>query len=168
MSTRNIPFGYTRVAGEIAPHPQEAAVVQEMFILYLRGLGFKAIAKELNNGPVPYHPGRPWNHNAVKRMLENPCYCGQRGFPPLVNVLMFQQAAAIKEAKPYSHQKRMPRQVDSHEYELMSYTPTAAVHRLTHDINRALERAPDIERIRPLIFACAAEKYHGIGVQRHG
>ena len=57
MSTRNIPFGYTRVAGEIVPHPQEAAVVQEVFTLYLRGHGFKAIAKELNTGPVPYHPG---------------------------------------------------------------------------------------------------------------
>lgn len=82
------PYGYERgdTAGAYRAVEAEAAVVRQIFQLYLQGLGCKPIAARLNAmGALcrPDGPGRPrlspgaWSGTAVLRILQNPVYTGQ-------------------------------------------------------------------------------------------
>ncbi len=164
MKSRSIPFGYAMQNGQLVPHPKEADCVRQIYSLYISGLGYKAIVKRLNDDDIPYHPGKPWNQNMVARILENRRYLGERSCPALISAANFHTAAALKAAKHHSRQQRRKTAEPFFEYRLLPYEPTAAARRMTSEINRALERTPDPKIIRPLIFACAAEKYNAIGV----
>ncbi len=168
MRNRSIPFGYAMQNGRLVPHLREADCVRRIYALYLSGLGYKAIVKRLNDSGIPYHLGKPWNQNMVARILEYRRYLGERGCPALISVSDFNTAAALKAAKPHSRQQRRKAAEPNLEYRLLPYELIAAARRMTSEINRALERTPDPETIRPLIFACAAEKYNTSGVIFHG
>ncbi|HYG60927.1 MAG TPA: recombinase family protein, partial [Symbiobacteriaceae bacterium] len=71
------PFGYQLDAEHrLALHPEEAPVVARIFREYLAGKGSPAIAFELAREGAPFR-GRIWWAGAVKRVLENPVYCGE-------------------------------------------------------------------------------------------
>ncbi len=87
-----VPFGYTLIAvkdqnGEpvfrggkairtLAPHPEHAVVVREMFQRYIGGQGAGPIAIWLNRSGVPTYTGTTWSPQAVREMLRNPLYMG--------------------------------------------------------------------------------------------
>ncbi len=83
---RKIPFGYVVQNGEIAINHDEATVVQTIYAMYRSGCSYSRIAAEMERQGICYHAHTPqWNKNMVKRILENPRYLGQHGFPPLVS-----------------------------------------------------------------------------------
>jgi site-specific DNA recombinase len=88
-----VPFGYQLVAvkderGEpfirggrvirrLAPHPEYAPLVREIFRRYLQGEGAGALAAWLNAAGVPTFHGRRWVPQTVRELLANPLYAGQ-------------------------------------------------------------------------------------------
>lgn len=164
MKLRTIPFGYQMINGEIVPHLREANAVRRIFELYIGGLSYKLITKELCGGDILYRPGVTWNQHMVKRILENRRYIGENEYPALITAHDIEAVAARKENNPHCRQQRREKPVQTSEYVLLPYTPTPKVRRMTNEINRALEKSPDPEIVRGMIFACAAEKYNSIGV----
>lgn len=71
------PYGYRRDReGGLEVIPEEAEVVRQIFALYKRGLGTKAIAARLNADSIPTRSGRPWIFTTIKGILENAKYEG--------------------------------------------------------------------------------------------
>jgi len=164
MKSRHIPFGYRIRQGEIELHPQEAEAARQIFQAYLEGDGYTTITRQLADGDVPYRQNVAWNKHMVKRILENQRYCGEQGYPALISPADFEAVATKRAEKPQSVSRPKPPKAPPPVYRILPYQPTAKVIRLTNEINRALERRPKQEEIRPLIFNLAAEKYASIGV----
>lgn len=96
FSTGSITFGYRTIAvpdpaGKRDAHghpvllgkrveiePAEAQVIQRIFEWYAAGQGTGGIVERLNRAGVPGPRGRRWKHGAVKRILGNEKYTGQR------------------------------------------------------------------------------------------
>lgn len=99
MTNRKMLYGYRIQNGDIVAVEAEALVVSRVFTLYTTGASYRKIADTLNNEGIPYSREVPeWNKHKVKRMLENPRYTGQDGYPAIVDGDVFQAAqAAIRE-----------------------------------------------------------------------
>lgn len=71
-------FGYIHVdTFTLEIHPEEAAVVREIFDLYCtQGLGCRSISAALNRQGAKTKLGGEWNPRGVRRVLTNPIYCG--------------------------------------------------------------------------------------------
>lgn len=74
-----VPFGYRSVpAGKrrkLEIDEDEAALVREIFRLYIECHGFKSIALKLNAAGTRRR-GREWNKSLIERILKNPVYTG--------------------------------------------------------------------------------------------
>lgn len=99
MTNRKMLYGYQIQSGDIVAVEAESLVVSRVFTLYTTGASYQKIADTLNNEGIPYSREVPeWNKHKVKRLLENPRYTGQDGYPAIVDSEMFQAAqAAIRE-----------------------------------------------------------------------
>ena len=77
------PYGYRRVKLEhekgytLEPEPEEAAVVQKIFEMYLHSSGTKIIANYLNDHEVPTRHGGMWSCSTISNILTNPVYTGK-------------------------------------------------------------------------------------------
>lgn len=69
-------LGYRYENGTLVVHPQEAAVVRQIFDSYLEGLGPEAIAKALNAKSIPSRFGNAWSRSSIVRVLKNYTYTG--------------------------------------------------------------------------------------------
>ena len=165
VKNRSIPFGYRIERGEYVLHNAEAVTVREVFASYIDGSSYNAITRNLNAGTVPYNEGATWNKHMVKRMLENRRYLGDARYPAIISAADFDVANALRASKPSATQTHKPKPERCYDCEILPYRPNAKVLRLSNAINRALERAPDPEQLRPLIFELAAEKYAAIEVR---
>ena len=165
VKNRHIPFGYRIKHGEYVQNDAEAATVRAVFASYLAGDGYTTITRALNFGIVPYSDGAAWNKHMVKRILENRRYIGDDRYPAIIVAEVFDAANALRASKPSATQTRKPPPERNYDCEILPYRPNAAVLKLSNTINRALERAPDPQQIRPLVFALAAEKYAAIEVR---
>lgn len=93
---RYLPFGYHIQKGSLCIHEAEAAVVRQAFEDYQSGTSYRRIAESLTAKSVPYMENRTdWNKHMVKRMLENPRYCGGDDFPPILPDDTFRAVAAL-------------------------------------------------------------------------
>lgn len=93
---RYLPFGYHIQNGTLCIHEAEAAVVRKVFEDYQAGMSYRRIAENLTAKGIPYIENRTdWNKHRVKRMLENPRYCGGNNFPPIIPTAMFEAVAAL-------------------------------------------------------------------------
>ncbi|WOC33686.1 MULTISPECIES: recombinase family protein [Caproicibacterium] len=83
---RYLPFGYRIVDGTLTTEKNEAEAVRRIYADYLSGMSYQSIAVKMSAGAVPYKAdSTAWNKHMVKRILENPRYTGEKGFPPLIN-----------------------------------------------------------------------------------
>lgn len=75
------PYGYRRAyAGKtptLEPVPEEAAIVQMVFQMYLDGTGCNGIAEKLKNMGVRSHRGDYFAVSSIRHMLDNPIYTGK-------------------------------------------------------------------------------------------
>lgn len=62
---------------ELIPDPETAPVVQNIFRLYLSGMGDTLIANHLNSLGLVTGNGATWKSKAVHDILTNPLYCGR-------------------------------------------------------------------------------------------
>lgn len=80
-----IPYGFQQNPGRrpksdepaLLIDPEQAKVIELMVRLYLdERMGGMLIAQELNRRGVPYRRGKPWDDQAVRRILQNPIIAG--------------------------------------------------------------------------------------------
>ena len=91
MTNRKNLYGYHIENGELAIVPQEAETVQRIATLYIAGGSYQSIAETLNGDGIPFSTEAPlWNKHKVKRLLENPRYTGQNGYPAIIDAGTFQ------------------------------------------------------------------------------
>jgi site-specific DNA recombinase len=70
------PLGYDSKESELIVNPSEAAVVKEIFSLYLSGMGMHKIARNLNERGLYTKKGKPWAQSTIQYILTNPIYHG--------------------------------------------------------------------------------------------
>ncbi len=161
LKNRNIPFGYCMVNGQYAINENEAEAVRKIFADYMGGKSLKTIAAEMK---IPYNSNKTvWNKNMVCRVLENSKYLGENGYPQIVTVEEFNQAAWIK-AERNTYRKPAP-QAEPQEPILTAteYKPTVEIEQMTNEINRLLDSEnPDKDTVEALIIRCAQLKYVAI------
>ena len=111
MKIRNIPYGYQYKNGSIAIHEKETETVKRIFTEYLNGLSLLKIAEQLNNEQIEYMPGVcGWNKSKIKRIIEDECYLGTNGYPPIIDEDTHKTLIQIKSEK--NTQKGTDRKAD--------------------------------------------------------
>lgn len=111
MTNRKNLYGYHIENGELAIVPQEAETVQRIATLYIAGGSYQSIAETLNSDGIPFSTEAPiWNKHKVKRLLENPRYTGQNGYPAIIDAETFQtvQRMIQKKTAGYAPPKDRP------------------------------------------------------------
>ena len=109
---RYLPFGYHIQNGVLCINEAEAAVVRQTFADYQGGLSYRLIADRLTAKSIPYMENRTeWNKHMVKRLLENPRYCGGDAFPTIISAATFGAVAALIGQK--NQVERVPEELDS-------------------------------------------------------
>jgi hypothetical protein len=97
---RYIPFGYRIVNGVLTIDETEAEAVRHIYTDYLSGQSYQSIAANMSAGAVPYKADSPaWNKHMVKRILENPRYTGEKGFPALIEPDRYRAVSEIIQQK---------------------------------------------------------------------
>ena len=100
MTNRKNLYGYHIENGELAIVSQEAEIVQRIATLYIAGGSYQSIAETLNGDGIPFSTEAPlWNKHKVKRLLENPRYTGQKGYPPIIDAETFQAVQRMIQEK---------------------------------------------------------------------
>ena len=99
MGNRKLPFGYQMRMGEIVRNEPEAKAVQDIFLQYTLGASLKEIAEQMRKTGPTYDEGKSWNKNMVARILENVKYTGADDHPKLVDINLFEAAAAKRQTK---------------------------------------------------------------------
>ncbi len=158
LKNRSIPFGYCMVNGKYALNALEAEAVRKIFADYLGGKSLKTIAAEMT---IPYIMGNSaWNKNMVCRVLENRKYIGENGYPQIITLEDFEQAARIKTERNTYRKPVTQDEPQRTEIQITEYQPTEEIQRMTNEINRLLDSEnPDKEKIEALIIKCAQLKY---------
>jgi len=159
---RTIPFGYCIADGKLMLHEAEALAVRRVFENYADGHSYSEITLALQCEEIQYRPGVAWNKHMVKRILEDRRYLGDGKYPAIMTMTDFEAVNSRKAGNPSCRPKPREKQTNTLVFWSLSYAYAAKTLRLTNEINRALERNPDVETIRPLIFTCAAEKYKSL------
>lgn len=73
----SVPYGYTYQAGAFAVNPEQAATVQNVFVMFNQGMSLNAIMRRMNDSGVPTAKGgSQWFVNGIKHMLANGAYAG--------------------------------------------------------------------------------------------
>lgn len=73
----NAPYGFRLVNKMLTIYEPEAAIVRNIFSLYLRGFSTNEIARELNNHNIPTKSGKDiWRSSRVAYILKNERYIG--------------------------------------------------------------------------------------------
>jgi site-specific DNA recombinase len=70
------PLGYDSKESELIVNPSEAAIVKEIFSLYLSGMGMHKIARNLNERGLYTKKRKPWAQSTIQYILTNPIYHG--------------------------------------------------------------------------------------------
>lgn len=97
---RYLPFGYRITNGVMAINETEAEAVRHIYADYLSGQSYQSIAAKMSAGAVPYKAdSSAWNKHMVKRILENPRYTGEKGFPALIEPDRYQAVSDIIQQK---------------------------------------------------------------------
>lgn len=110
MTNRKQLYGYCIRNGARTIVPEEAGTVSRVFTLYIQGLSYQAIADTLNEDRIPYSLEVPiWDRHKIKRMLENPRYTGQGGYPAILDGALFRQVQYCIRAKTAGHTPRQDR-----------------------------------------------------------
>lgn len=80
----NAPYGYRLVDKALAVYEPEAAVVRDIFDLYLRGFSISEIGRELKSRNIPTKAGKEsWHPYRIAYMLKNERYIGDSFYQKL-------------------------------------------------------------------------------------
>ena len=111
MKKRNILYGYQCIEGIIKLHPQEMAVVKEIFKAYIEGKSLLELSKCLNERQIEYMPDViKWNKARIMRILEDKRYLGDDRYPALIEQGTYDTVQEISYNR--CDQKNTDRQAD--------------------------------------------------------
>ena len=111
MKKRNILYGYQCIEGIIKLHPQEMAVVKEIFKAYTDGKSLLELSKWLDERQIEYMPGViKWNKARIMRILEDKRYFGNDRYPALIEQGTYDTVREISYNR--CDQKNTDRQAD--------------------------------------------------------
>lgn len=96
---RKLPFGYRMERGTVVVHPEEAALVRNIFRQYILGASYRELVDNLRDQDVSYDQDKLWNKNMVARILENRKYVGLSGWPPIITAEQFEWAGEKRSSK---------------------------------------------------------------------
>lgn len=102
---RKLPFGYKMEYGRVVVCPLEKKWVEDIFSLYTSGASFGDIAEYMGQSGIPYEQSKVWNKNMIARILGDSRYIGEKSFPVIINLEMFEQAAALRSTRGGTIQK---------------------------------------------------------------
>ena len=96
IRTRTYPFGYALENGAVTVQKREAAAVKRIYAAYAHGNSIETIAQQMAASDTPYSPENgAWNKHKVRRILENACYTGAKGYPVILDNETFQQVRSL-------------------------------------------------------------------------
>lgn len=73
-----VPYGYAADGNQLTVDPGESEWVAELFERYLnQAMGFRDLARWLEDRGLPTRRSRHWSADSVKSILMNPMYCGR-------------------------------------------------------------------------------------------
>ena len=159
---RNIPFGYMIRNGEFVINGQEVGLVRIAFDEYMAGASYASIAKTLQATGICYHADSPlWNKHMVKRMLENSRYTGTDEYPCIIEQVLFDNVALLRQSRSIEVKRRKPsvplKQLPT---ELRKPVPNMKIIRMQNQITRELSQPiSDTQRVRDMIFRLAQERF---------
>lgn len=131
MTNRKMLYGYHIQSGDIAAVEAEAATVSRVFTLYDTGLSYQKISDLLNTEGIPYSSDAPmWNKHKVKRLLENPRYTGQNGYPAIIESDLFSATQAHIQKKTAGYVPKVDRPVLRFIEKLCCSCCGGALHRM--------------------------------------
>ena len=112
MSKRKLLYGYQIQNGELTVVEAEASVVARVASLYLEGLSYQKLADLLNQEHILFSKEVPvWDKHKVKRLLENPRYTGQNGYPGILDTETFQCVQSRIQEKTAKQTPKAERQI---------------------------------------------------------
>ena len=95
MSFRKLPYGYRLERGTIAIVEEEAAIIRAIFKGRSDGKSTRKMAKELHD--IPYFSDITQNASCkISKILYNARYIGAEGYPPIVEMNVFEQVQALR------------------------------------------------------------------------
>lgn len=104
MSKRYLPFGYEIKKGRIHINPDQADAVCRIFQQYTERNSLQQIANRMTAEEIHYRPDTcVWNKNMVKRILENPRYCGTAEYAPIITAKQFAAVEQIRKGKTVAY-----------------------------------------------------------------
>lgn len=104
-TNRKLPFGYRMEFGRITIHLEEASWVQYIFTQYNQGVSFQSITDKMRNSGMSYDGDKQWNKNMIARILSDHRYCGDRGYPEIIDEETFRKVAEKRKKKSASQKK---------------------------------------------------------------
>lgn len=195
MGNRKLPFGYQMVMGEIALHPIESGIAQEIFRRYAAGASYGELIEWLKEQSVPYEKEKPWNKNMIARILEDCRYIGEKAFPAVIGKNTYDAAEQVRSAKRHPSQKTeaqvLLRKLCGHSVtktieqqaltilnrlinnpELLNAKPPSANSLRAVELQRELDRVMQVqpvneEKARELICQLASAQYESLGCEEY-
>ena len=97
MKNRTLPYGYEMQNGKIAEKKDEAKIVRALFSAYASGASYRELAIRMESSGMPYsRDDARWNKNKVARILNSELYCGETGYPALIDRSLYGQTMVRK------------------------------------------------------------------------
>lgn len=100
MKNRIYSYGYCVKDGKLNIIDHEVAIVREIFNSYIQGRALSQIAAGLVERQIEFYNGVcNWNKNTISRIIANKKYIGDKGYIPIINEEIFNEANEIKGSK---------------------------------------------------------------------
>ena len=97
----------------------------------------------------------------AKRMLENSRYAGTDDYPRIIEQVLFDSVASLRESRSIEIKRRKPsKPMKSLPIELRKPVPSMKITRMQNQITRELRQSiSDPPRVRDMIFRLAQERF---------
>ena len=91
-------FGYNISVGTATVNEEQAAVVKELFVKFIKGVNLRQLARDLNESKVASARDGEWDRERIKFMLSNERYVtGLLDAPGIIDAHTFEEAQKIFE-----------------------------------------------------------------------
>ena len=100
MRNRLLPLGYRTENGIIVIDDKEAEIVKSIFNDYCSGKSLKTLANTLNERNASFKENSvSWNKGRIHHILVDRRYIGEKSFPIIIDVTVFDKANGLKDNK---------------------------------------------------------------------
>lgn len=137
-------LGYTLRNGRFVIVPEEAAIVRQIYDLYLSGKGYAAIADILNAADAKTRYGRVWNFTSVRWVLRNYAYTGN-----LLLQTTYSENHITKRMRPNTGEMPMYHAQGTHE----AIIPQDVYDAVQSEIERRDAKYSDADKRRQTLLA---------------